>query len=158
HRLHCRLLQHDLGQPDLVRVGDLAVPCAPGQPSSVTAIPGEKITRGGTRRRGGLDRLGDLIEHAPSSPPASSMNRPSAARPLSDLLRPALAGALKAQGLAAADILRRWEEIAGPRLAPVSMPVRILFAPRPKAAPPEAPHPPATLVLKVESAFALEAD
>jgi len=86
------------------------------------------------------------------------MKRPRPARPLSELLRPALADALKAQGFAAADILRHWQDIAGPRLAPVSMPVRILFPPRPKAAPPDAPPQPATLILKVESAFALEVE
>jgi len=86
------------------------------------------------------------------------MNRPRAARALSDLLKPALADALKAQGFAAADILGRWPDIAGPRLAAASLPVRILFPPRPKAAPPDKPAPPATLVLKVESAYALEVE
>lgn len=89
---------------------------------------------------------------------AYPMKRPRPARPLSELLRPALADALKAQGFAAADILRHWRDIAGPRLAPASMPIRILFPPRPKAAPPDAPPQPATLILKVESAFALEVE
>jgi hypothetical protein len=89
---------------------------------------------------------------------APPMNRPRAARALSDLLKPALADALKAQGFAAADILGRWPEIAGPRLAAASLPVRVLFPPRPKAAPPDQPPPPATLVLKVESAYALEVE
>jgi hypothetical protein len=89
---------------------------------------------------------------------ARAMNRPRKAQSLSDLLRPALADALKAQGFAAADILRHWQAIAGPRLAPHSLPVRILFPPRPKGAPPDATPEPATLVLKVETAFALEAE
>ena len=86
------------------------------------------------------------------------MNKPRAARPLAELVRPAIADALKAQGFAAADILTRWPEIAGERLAAHSMPVRVLWPPRPKAAPPDTPPQPATLVLKVESAFALEVE
>jgi hypothetical protein len=89
---------------------------------------------------------------------ACAMNRPRNAQALSDLLRPALADALKAQGFAAADILRHWQAIAGPRLGAHSLPVRILFPPRPKGAPPDAPPEPATLVLKVETGFALEAE
>lgn len=84
------------------------------------------------------------------------MNKPRPTRSLGDLMQPALADALKAQGFAAADILGRWPEIAGERLAAQSMPVRIVWPPRPKAAPPDAPPDPATLVLKVESAFAFE--
>ncbi|MDQ0470506.1 DUF721 domain-containing protein [Labrys wisconsinensis] len=86
------------------------------------------------------------------------MNKPRTARPLAELVRPAIADALKAQGFAAADILTRWREIAGERLAAHSMPVRVLWPPRPKAALPEAAPQPATLVLKVESAFALEVE
>src|SRR4051812_6339945 len=104
-----------------------------------------------------------LAYHLKKPPPAPPLSQflpppPAPARPLPELLRPALADALKAQGFAAADILRHWQDIAGPRLAPVSMPVRILFPPRPKAAPPDAPPQPATLILKVESAFALEVE
>jgi len=86
------------------------------------------------------------------------MNKPRFARPLSDLVRPALADAFKAQGFAAADILQCWPEIAGERLAEHSIPVRVIWPPRPKAAPPGAPPRPATLVLKVDSAYALEVE
>jgi hypothetical protein len=86
------------------------------------------------------------------------MNRPRTARPLSDLLRPALADALKAQGFAAVDLMRHWPSIAGPRLAGRTLPLRVLYPPRPKGAQPDAPREPATLVLRVESAFALEAE
>lgn len=84
------------------------------------------------------------------------MNKPRSTRSLAELMRPALADVLKAQGFAAADILGRWPEIAGERLAAHSMPVRIVWPPRPKAALPDAPPDPATLVLKVEGAFAFE--
>jgi hypothetical protein len=86
------------------------------------------------------------------------MQRPRSARPLSELVGPALADALKAQGFAAAEILHRWPDIAGGRLAGHSMPVRIIWPPRPKGAAPGAAPAPATLVLKVEGAFALEAE
>lgn len=86
------------------------------------------------------------------------MNKPRSARPLSDLVRPALADALKAQGFAAADILRNWPDIAGERLGACSIPLRVMWPPRPKAAPPDAAPQPATLILKVESAFALEVE
>src|SRR4051794_17578722 len=94
----------------------------------------------------------------PSSHRTSGMNKPRTVRPLSELVGPVLKDALKAQGFAAADILNRWPEIAGERLAARSMPVRVLWPPRPKAASAEAPPEPATLVLKVESAFAFEVE
>ena len=66
------------------------------------------------------------------------MNKPRGAQPLADLVRPAIADAIKAQGFATADILSRWPDIAGARLAACSMPVRVLWPPRPKAAVPGA--------------------
>jgi hypothetical protein len=86
------------------------------------------------------------------------MNKPRVARPLGELVRPALADALKAQGLAAGDILRLWPEIAGERLAGATLPVRIVWPTRAKSAAPDAAPQPATLVLKVEGAFALEVE
>jgi hypothetical protein len=86
------------------------------------------------------------------------MNRPRSARPLADLVRPALADALKAQGFAAADLLRHWPAIVGDRLAGHSMPLRMMWPPRPKAAPPDAGPEPATLIVKVEGALALEVE
>jgi hypothetical protein len=86
------------------------------------------------------------------------MNKPRSLRPLSELVRPVLAEALKAQGFAAADILQSWPEIAGERLAEHSIPVRVMWPPRPKVAAPGATPRPATLVLKVDSAFALEVE
>ena len=85
------------------------------------------------------------------------MNKPRRAQSLGDLIRPALADAFKAQGFAAADIIGRWPEIAGERLAAHSLPVRVQWPARPKGAAPDAPPEPATLVLKVEGAFAFEA-
>src|SRR5205085_1093287 len=123
--LNRRLLQHDLGQPDAVGIARLPRKGPPWQASTVTVVPGQEIAGVGT-----LDRLYSIVEHAASSHKTSAMQRPRSARPLSDLVRPALADALKAQGFAAAEILHRWPEIVGDRLAGHSLPVRILWPPR----------------------------
>jgi hypothetical protein len=95
------------------------------------------------------------------------INKPSAfkervfrksAQPFADLLRPALADALKVRGLATADIIGHWPDIVGARLAAQSMPLRIQWPPRPKVETPDTPPQPATLILRVESAFALEVE
>jgi hypothetical protein len=86
------------------------------------------------------------------------MNKPRRARPVSELLKPALADALKARGFAAADILTWWDDIAGERLAACSVPIEVQWPPRPKAAAADAPPQPATLVLKVDGAFAFEVE
>lgn len=91
----------------------------------------------------------------PGNPPFSSR---SLARPVSELIRPVLGEALKAQGFASADILALWPEIVGERLAARSMPVRLLWPPRLKTAPPQSTPDAATLILKVESAFAWEVE
>ena len=86
------------------------------------------------------------------------MNKPRRARPVSELLKPALADALKARGFAAADILTYWDDIVGERLAAASVPIEVQWPPRPKAAMPDAPPQPATLILKVDGAFAFEVE
>lgn len=91
-------------------------------------------------------------------------NKPSnfkprrSARPFADLLGPTLADALKARGFATADIIGHWPDIVGARLAEQSQPMKIQWPPRPKTQMPEASPQPATLILRVESAFALEVE
>ncbi len=80
------------------------------------------------------------------------------ARPVSDLLGATLADALKARGFATADIIGHWPDIAGSRLAAHSLPVKIQWPPRPRGEAPETVPAPATLILRVESAFALEVE
>lgn len=75
-------------------------------------------------------------------------------RPLADLVEPCLAGALAKQGFARTGLLTGWDEIAGERLAGFTAPLKIEW-PRHRDDP-DGPPEPATLVLKVESAFALE--
>ena len=67
-----------------------------------------------------------------------------------------LGPSLAAQGFAASDVILAWPEIVGERLASFTQPMKIEW--KRKAAPrdPEARPEPATLVVRVESAFALE--
>ncbi len=76
----------------------------------------------------------------------------SSLRPLSDLLDECLGPVLAAQGFAAADIVTGWPDIIGQNLANHCEPIKISWPRRIGDAPPE----PATLLLRVEGAFALE--
>jgi hypothetical protein len=77
-------------------------------------------------------------------------------KPLADLIDACLGPALAAQGFAASDVLVAWPEIVGERLARFTQPLRIEW-PRGAAARDRDTRPePATLVIRVESAFALE--
>ncbi len=75
------------------------------------------------------------------------------ARPLADLIGPCLGPSLAAQGFAAADVLVAWPDIVGERLAAFSQPVRL---DRRRSRDPDAPREPGALVVRVESAFALD--
>jgi hypothetical protein len=77
------------------------------------------------------------------------------ARKLAELTGPLLSGAFARQGFANGEILNRWPEIAGERLALHCRPLRILW-PKHRPAPGEAADA-ALLELKVAGAFALEA-
>jgi hypothetical protein len=81
------------------------------------------------------------------------MRRP---RPLADLIDACLGPSLAAQGFAAADVIVAWPEIVGERLASFSQPVKVEWKRRPAGADPERRPDPAVLVVRVESAFALE--
>jgi hypothetical protein len=86
-------------------------------------------------------------------------NRPPrrVARPLADLVDDAMAPALAAQGFAASDVVVGWPEIVGEKLARFCEPVKLQFPRKPaRLASPDEPSEPATLVVRVESAFALE--
>ena len=75
-------------------------------------------------------------------------------RPLAELVEGCIAPVLAAQGFAASDIVVGWPEIVGARLAPFCEPVKVQWPRRPGG--PDMPSDPATLVVRVESAFALE--
>jgi hypothetical protein len=77
-------------------------------------------------------------------------------RPLADLVDTCLSPALAAQGFAASDVIVAWPEIVGERLASFSQPVKVEWKRQSRPADPDARPEPATLVVRVESAFALE--
>ena len=69
-RLHRGLLQHDLGQPDPVRIGRLARPRAPRQHAAMPVVPGEQRARVGQLVPRRFDRAclsgGDQLRCLPS--------------------------------------------------------------------------------------------
>ena len=77
-------------------------------------------------------------------------------RPLADLLDACLAPALRAQGFASADIIAAWPEIVGERLSSFTQPVKIEWRRKVAGSDPGARPEPSTLVIRVESAFAVE--
>jgi len=83
--------------------------------------------------------------------------RPSV-RPLAALLDGCIEPALRKQGFVAGDVLRQWEAVAGQRLAAGSQPLEIKWPRRPAGGDPDAQPQAATLVVRVEGAFALEFD
>jgi hypothetical protein len=85
------------------------------------------------------------------------MRRPRPlARPLAEFLDVCLSPSLAAQGFATADILMAWPDIVGERLAAFTQPLKIEWKRKAPHADPETRPDPATLVIRVESAFALE--
>jgi hypothetical protein len=87
--------------------------------------------------------------------PATKPVQPTSAKPLRDVLESIIAPVLKAQGFVSRSVLQNWSEIVGARLATHTRPLKINW-PRHRPAPGEAAEP-ASLVLRVEGAFALEA-
>ena len=76
--------------------------------------------------------------------------------PLADLIGVCLGPALRAQGFASADVIAAWPEIVGERLAAFCQPIRMDWRRRGAASERSTRPEPATLVVRVESAFALE--
>ncbi|HEX8166004.1 MAG TPA: DciA family protein [Beijerinckiaceae bacterium] len=76
-------------------------------------------------------------------------------KPLADFIDACLGPALARQGFAASDVIVAWPEIAGERLAAWSRPIKLEW-PRRGRPDPDARPEPAALVVRVESAFALE--
>jgi hypothetical protein len=99
--------------------------------------------------------MGGAIQRGVLTSPHMARNT-ARTRPLADLIDACLGPALRAQGFAAADILVAWSDIVGQRLAEVTQPVRLEW-PRRRPTPGSDARPdPATLVVRVEGAFALE--
>ena len=81
------------------------------------------------------------------------MNKPGrSARPLADLVGPALTAAFKRHGFASTEIVTHWEDIAGPEIAAHSEPIKITWPRQNDAEEPQ----PATLVLRCQGPAAIE--
>ena len=79
------------------------------------------------------------------------------AKPLAEFTHTLIAEALAARGLSEASLIADWPAIVGERLARHARPIELQWPPRAAKRDPDARIAPATLVLRVESAFALEA-
>ena len=78
-------------------------------------------------------------------------------KPLADFIDACLGPALPAQGFAASDVIVAWPDIVGERLAALhAARARSSGSAGARSADPDARPEPATLVVRVESAFALE--
>lgn len=99
------------------------------------------------RKRASCDKILSMV---------SLPKRHSFARPLADLIGATLDPLMARQGFGAADVILNWEDIAGERLAAVTEPLRMQWPTRAPLRSPDAAVQPATLVLRVEGAFALE--
>jgi len=86
------------------------------------------------------------------------MTSPSrGAKPLDELMRCILDEALAARGLGKANLLADWRAIVGDSIARYARPLQLQWLQRTANCDPGAPAAPATLVLAVDGAFALEA-
>lgn len=77
-------------------------------------------------------------------------------RPLADLVGVAIDPILARQGFSDSELILNWDDIAGERLAANSRPIKLQWPPRPAGARVDMPPQPATLVIRVESGFAIE--
>ncbi len=79
------------------------------------------------------------------------------AKPLAALMGGVIDEALAARGLSEASLVMNWPAIVGDAVARYARPAQLQWPPRPAKRDPEAPIGPATLILRVDGAFALEA-
>lgn len=79
------------------------------------------------------------------------------AKPLGAFVKDLLSPSLAKRGLGETSLLTHWPAIVGERIAGFAQPVEMQWPPRPPRRDPDAPLAPATLVLRVDGAFALEA-
>jgi hypothetical protein len=83
------------------------------------------------------------------------VNKPRSARPLADLVGPALTAAFKRHGFASTEIVTRWEDIVGIEIAAHSEPIKITWPRKGELNDAEEPEP-ATLVLRCQGPAAIE--
>lgn len=63
---------------------------------------------------------------------------------------------LARQGFSESDLILHWDDIVGEHLAARSRPLKLQWPPRPPGRGPDQPPQPATLVIRVEGAYALQ--
>ena len=86
------------------------------------------------------------------------MTRPRrGAKALAEFMPEIIEEALAARGLSEASLIADWPAIVGESVARYARPIQLQWPPRAARRDPEAPIAPATLVLRVEGAFVLEA-
>jgi hypothetical protein len=84
------------------------------------------------------------------------VNKPGrTARPLADLVGPALTAAFKRHGFASTEIVTHWEDIVGAEIAGHSEPIKITWPRKGELGDGEEPEP-ATLVLRCQGPAAIE--
>jgi hypothetical protein len=83
------------------------------------------------------------------------VNKPRSARPLADLIGPALTAAFKRHGFASTEIVTHWEDIAGAEIAAHCEPIKITWPRKGDLDDDDAPEP-ATLVLRCQGPAAIE--
>ena len=79
------------------------------------------------------------------------------AKPLDALMPGVIGAALAARGIGEASLIADWPAIVGEAIARYARPQQLQWPPRPEKRDPQAPLAPATLILRVDGAFALEA-
>src|ERR1700732_3837146 len=77
-------------------------------------------------------------------------------RPLADLVQTAIDPVLRRQGFGQAGLVLFWDDIVGERLAAMSQPVKVRWPVRQHGRAAENDPVPATLIVRVETGFALE--
>lgn len=78
------------------------------------------------------------------------------AKPLAEYIDRCLGPALAAQGFATSDVIVAWPDIVGSKMAEFTQPLRLEWKRKHAPLDPEAKPEPARLIVRVESAFALE--
>ncbi len=158
---HQCLLQHDLRKQNLVGPGGGTGRGAPGQGPVGLIIPGQKVGRKARWIRLGAGHVcaigKDIISvEAGVTPMQTRPARRASAVPLGQLIGASLDPLLAKRGFTESGLIMNWQAIVGDRLAKVCTPEKMLYPPRGPKTAPDAKSQPATLVLRVESAMALE--
>ena len=89
--------------------------------------------------------------------PSTMTRERRGAKPLDALMRGVIEATLARRGLGEASLIADWPAIVGDAIARYARPLELQWPPRAMKRDPGAPAAPATLVLRVDGAFALEA-